>query len=582
MSRRSNRIAAFMVATMMSLTLAGCGGNAGTTTTGTTSSAGSSESSAKVSAAPAEKEKVTLKIFASAVATDITPGVQSDPVSKEIENKTGVIMDINSADGTDYSTKLAALIASSDLPDIFFIPGTGEQSIVMNSNSAYDCTELIKTNGKDMLALPIVNASIEYSKKYLGNGKLLFLNLMNGGQGAPTYPTVAPQLRWDLYKQMGYPKCDTWDELLNVLADMQKKFPTASNGKKTYGMSFFTDWGDWGILYGQMMLGYEPIVGSGMALDLNDYSKLMPNLTDKNSTYWQMAKIYNKAKQMGILDPDSVTQKYDQYIAKAKSGQSLFIISGWDRDVYPGKPEEGFMGVPIINDGKFVAAAESTMGERRYCISAKSKYPDRAIDLFNYICTVDGAKTIINGVKGQSWDSVNGVDTYKPEVEAAFLTNKSNDLAWKKQTGINIYGLFCGLAGTYKDDAGVYMDIRNSEEFQAKQASSSPKLQDFMKHYNVKTPGEPWFKVKNWVYNAVYGGALPVLPDDLKMINDKINNYKNTNVYKVILAKDDAEFSKMQDSFIKDLLDMGAQKVMDWHSEQWAKISPEITEIIKK
>lgn len=582
MSKRFTKIISFMVALIMLTTLFGCGKDTSSEVSQSSEST-TTDSSASTSSAPAEKEKVTLKIFASAVAADLVPGVQSDPIAKEIENKTGVIMDITPADGQDYSTKLAALVASGDLPDIFFIPGVNEQAIVLNSNSALDCTELVNTNGKDMLQVPIINSSIEYSKKYLGNGKLYFINLMNGGQGAPTYPTVVPQLRWDLYKKMGYPKIENYDDFLNVLAEMQKQYPTAANGKKTYGMSFFTDWGDWGILYGQMMLGYEPIAGTTMAVDLNDYSKLLPNITDKNSTYWQMAELYYKAKQMGILDPDSVTQKYDQFIAKAKAEQALSIITGWDRDTgFTGQPEEGFMGIPIINNGKFVATAESTMGERRYCISAKSKNPDRAMDLFNYICTVEGSKTVTNGVKGQSWDTVDGKDVYKTDVESVFLSNKQDETAWKKQTGIGMYRLFCGLAGSYKDDAGNYIDIKNSEGYLNKQASSNPKLQDFMTHYNVKTPGEPWFKVENWSYDAAYGGALPILPDDLKAINDNITNYKNTNIYKVILSKNDEEFNQRRDEFIKDLLDMGAQKVVDYYSEQWSKIAPEITSILKK
>lgn len=285
---------------------------------------------------------------------------------------------------------------------------------------------------------------------------------------------------------------------------------------------------------------------------------------------------------MGILDPDSVTQKYEQYIAKAKSGQALFIFTGWDRETaYAGQPEEGFAGIPVFNNNKFVSTTAGTIGDRRYAISAKSEHPDRAMDLFNYICSVEGAKTITNGIKGQTWDTVEGVEAYTAEVESILLAGK-NDAAWKKQTGVGIYPLFCGLDGTYKDDAGNYIDIKNSEGYLNRQTSTNPKLQDFMAHFNYKTPGEPWFKVKNYNYNTAYGGALPTLPDDLKVINDNLNNMKNTDVYKVILAKDDAEFSKLQDEFISKLMDMGAQKLMDWSTEQWNKLYPEISAIVGK
>lgn len=566
----SKRAALFLVV-MMLFTLFGCGGstsdNSATTTSVTTESS-------EVTTTPAAPEPVTLTL--SIIGAYVpTPGVQTDSVAKEIEKKTGITLDVTAITSeTDYKTKLGALIAAGDLPDIFWVPSQQEQAIINNSNSAYDITELVKTNGKDMLANPAIKGSLEYSMKYLGNGKLIYIPILNGDSPAPTWPIVVPNIRWDLYKQLGYPEVKSWDDLLTVLAEMQKKFPTASNGKKAYGISLFSDWGDWPIAITEAWFG-NINVGHGLSVDITDMSKLLLDYTDKNSPYFKSIKFYNKAKQMGILNPESATQKYDQQTAKVKAGQLYAQIPGWDRDLYQGNPGEGFAAIPLVENEKFVAGITSTKGGYNYAISANSKNPDRAVDLFNYLSTVEGSKTTLNGVKGITWDDVNGVEQYKSDIEAKVL--KGLDATSRIETTVDLYHQFAMLSPNYKDPAtGNYILISDSPDFLAKQFSSNLVLQDFITHYGYKTPGEPWFKLKANTYDAAIANALPTLPDDLKVIEDKVTNYKNINSFKLVMSKDDAELAAGIDKFIKDINDMGYQKVADWTMEQWAKIAPEV------
>ena len=50
------------------------------------------------------------------------------------------------------------------------------------------------------------------------------------------------EIRWDLYKQLGYPEINTLDDLVEVLADMHELDPTDDNGNPTYGLSLWPDW----------------------------------------------------------------------------------------------------------------------------------------------------------------------------------------------------------------------------------------------------------------------------------------------------------------------------------------------------
>jgi multiple sugar transport system substrate-binding protein/putative aldouronate transport system substrate-binding protein len=55
-------------------------------------------------------------------------------------------------------------------------------------------------------------------------------------------PTFGPYIRWDLYKQVGYPKLKTLSDLLPVLKEMQDKARQQTGDKKIYAMSLFKDW----------------------------------------------------------------------------------------------------------------------------------------------------------------------------------------------------------------------------------------------------------------------------------------------------------------------------------------------------
>ena len=48
--------------------------------------------------------------------------------------------------------------------------------------------------------------------------------------------------------------------------------------------------------------------------------------------YWITADMYFKANQMGILDPETYTQKNEDYSQKISEGQVFFSSMEWDFD----------------------------------------------------------------------------------------------------------------------------------------------------------------------------------------------------------------------------------------------------------
>ena len=119
-------------------------------------------------------------------------------------------------------------------------------------------------------------------------------------------------LRWDLYKQLGYPVVKTLDDMVTLFKDMKAICPTDDNGKETYAMSLWPDWDGNMVMYVKSMAtawyGYDEF---HLGLYDCDNGKFYGAL-DEEGPYIEMLKFFNKLYREGLLDPDSMTQTYDE------------------------------------------------------------------------------------------------------------------------------------------------------------------------------------------------------------------------------------------------------------------------------
>lgn len=571
----------FSVAVILSMLsiLAACGeSKTDSDTTGSSTTITQSEStSGQVSTTSTSNinntQKVTLKILASSM--DIkNPGIQKDPVAIEIERVTGVTMDITALSGTDYDTRVAALVATGDLPDIVANVSTKTNTLLTNSNSLIDLSNLIKTNGQNFLKDKKLTYAVNFNKKFKSNqtDKLFSVPLSVGNQADPTNAVVSPFIRWDYYKELGYPKCENSDDLLNVLGNMQEKHPKSENGKKAYGLSLFTDWGLWPITASMMMDGYTN--SSILLIDISNDNEPTSLYTDKLNNFWKWVNFYYKANKLGILDPDSLTMKFADYTNKIQAGQTYYEIPGWINHSYIGKtPDQGFAAVKLNPDSdKYDYKYGVVNGQDQYGVTTNCKTPDRAMDLFNYFASYEGIETMINGVKGQTWDAEKGVPVLKQSIIDE--QNKA-DPGFKDKYGMMKYSHFIGLFNPEIDP-----NYNTPFDFQKTDAAMSKGLMAYEKdqtiHYNVTLPGQIFSNKTYSEYLGAPGAALPALSNEMKRIEDKINAFAPNAVLAMIASKDDTAFNSAQDKFIKDLNAMGYDKLLKSYQDNWKKVKTDL------
>ena len=227
--------------------------------------------------------------------------------------------------------------------------------------------------------------------------------------------------RWDLYKKLGYPKIKDLDAFKNMLIKMHDICPKDDNGNPTYAVSLWSDWDDGMVMYVKSTVtayyGYDEM---GIGLYDPQTGKFHDAL-EENGPYLQMLKFYNDLYRAGLVDPDSMTQTYDQMSAKVKSGGVLFSIFnysgslGYNTDahlkagkyMYCMKPEEA---KPIVY------GMNTQGGDRITTIGAKTEYPDLCMEIINYFATPEGFMTYKYGPKGETWDYDKDHNTYFTEL----------------------------------------------------------------------------------------------------------------------------------------------------------------------
>ena len=133
-------------------------------------------------------------------------------------------------------------------------------------------------------------------------------------------------LRWDLYKELGYPEIKNMDDMVEVLAQMKEICPKDDNGKTTYGVSLFNDWdGDMVMFVKSTASAYYGYDEFGFGLYDSETQEYHPCL-EKDGPYLTALKFYNNLYQRGLLDPDSQTQKYDGMVEDYQNGTAFLNV----------------------------------------------------------------------------------------------------------------------------------------------------------------------------------------------------------------------------------------------------------------
>lgn len=554
-------------------------------------------SAAAESAAPATKAPpVVVTVFyrqGNQIAVKL--GVQEDPVAKYIADAIGIQISIYK-DGNDGTINevLATMLASNDLADVQCMGSGNNSSDGVNIEAAVKAGSIIALddllkNAPNISASADALARIDFNRKqFVKDGKAYSVGLWSG-TGLDSTPVGGPYIRWDLYKQLGYPDVSTNEKLVSALKDMAALEPKTADGQNEYGLGgWFGEaggWGGWVITNTLPWYKGQAVMNSLCLVDISS-SEILPNqLTDTNSTFWSSVDFFYKANHAGILDPDSPTQKMDKYMEKVKAGRYMLISPGWEGRGAKnymdeiGKKDTAFVCLQS-KDTSAVMAWTGFFGNTPYSIAASCKNPEAAMKLLDFLATPAGSRIMSSGIEGQAWTMQDGKPAMTDEVVKDRATMDAS--AFAEKYGLK-YTFFQSLQSNCVNPIdSEYQDLTQSPSYLAKSYNSAEK--DAIAHYGAKSITDIYLmNGKPFSYVTEYG-SLPELPVELKTEEANIDTYLYGNVFKCVYAKDDADYTMQKQAFIDGLSQFKVADLYQWYVDQYnknkANLGPQIQPLL--
>ena len=598
MRKNGKRILAMLLAAVMTASLAGC-------EKGGETAAGTAENDNGGQEAAGQDEVVTLKMFIRNQSK--YTGLQEDPVAKYIEEKLGIRIELTvdsslgntTAQTSTFNELLATKLASNDLDDIMdFGSPSGNPEILNNLNRAVEAgmiiplDDLVAEYTENLSTDPRLTIRNDYRREHMYNDGKFYSVGGWGGMGLDQLPGAANWVRWDLYKEMGYPDVETDEDYLEMLKEMQDSYPETPGGEKVYaiGGAFAAPQGMGDGFVNRdypLSKGYEPLEGN-YAVYLNHATKQVEApLQDPDSFFWNGVKLYYKANQMGILDPGAVTMSSAEYTEKINKGAYLSAVNGWqvmNKEAILdglGMKDAGYMPMRPLEDVVSLSVYwESVVGGNEFAITSKCKYPEKAIQFLDWCMSEEGSRMITQGAEGMAYT----MDGDVPSVTQQYLDDNAGgtvDMAetygkWK-YAGINAF------QHIDVDSNGYYIQpeqIPNVDNYSAvkKDALSfygTESFTDYFTQYKNRA-GE---KLPNVIWST-YTSGIGSKPDDIKQKYAQINEYMYKQIFKMIYAKDDAEYEALQNEAMEKVGELGVRDVVKWYQDRFAQLHTDLDPLI--
>lgn len=445
-----------------------------------------------------------------------------------IAEKTGAKVKEVWLTGQTAEEAIGTLVAGGEYPD-FIDGGDGEQQL-------YDAGALVALDDYIDKYPNIKNFFTEQQWEQLrqDDGHIYWIPQFSniyGEEKTCTHNDEAFWIQTRVLKWANYPTITTMDQYFDLIEQYNAANPTMEDGTANIPYTILCD--DWRYF----CLENAPLFLDGYP---NDGACIVDPATKKVIDYntTATAKIYfeklNTEYNKGIVDPESFTQTYDEYIAKVSSGRVLGMIDQWWNFAYTagdaiksaGLNEQGCSYVPlpisISADVKNqwhcsggVLNVASGLG-----ISVSCKDVEGALQFVNDLLGQEVHDIRFWGQKGVEYDVNENGEFFRTEE----MRTNCADTAYKA-SNICTYSYFPQYSGTSTDGLNAMKPEGQAIEFYD---GLSADVKECFDAYGAKTyvdmigtnetPG-PWYPMWSFagtLTTATEGGTAKTMIDEIK------------------------------------------------------------------
>ncbi len=560
MKKKGTKLMAFLLAVVVVLSMVGCGKKAESEKTNNPVADSSKDSSIDKS------ETLTLDVFATQANYQ---GLQTGWYGKVIKDKFNIELNIiapNIAGGGNVLYE--ARSAAGNLGDIVIVDNSKMKECV-DAGLVMDISKYLE--GKQNIAK--YQVGIDNLKSYIGQDAVYALPV-NASTQSPTEPTlfagkvsIASYMPFDYYQELGCPEIKNEDDLLDVLKQMQENHPETANGKKTYAFSLFKDWDGEFMAMTEKLAQAFGYIGTTGSVWTNANATESQLLIDDNSAYYNALKLYFKANQLGLLDPDSSSQDMNTMFTKVTDKQIFYLWFAWMMGNYNseerGNKGDGYAFVPVSNQMIVTDGFSSYGNGTALGIGSKAKDPERIMEFLDWTCSSEGINYYAGNIKDLTYEIIDGKQTMTDFGKNAW----GDSLSVPDELG----------GGSYKDgfpqmnaNIGNKFDIdpESGESYDVGLWETSIKLNRTLLDDNW----EKQFGAPNMVDYLQSRNMLDVIPgcaytrptEDSELSNKRLQcgTLVRETSWKMVFAKDEAEFNQLWNDMKTQLTGFGYDDII--------------------
>lgn len=387
-------------------------------------------------------------------------------------------------------------------------------------------------------------------------------------------------LRWDLYKELGYPEIKDLNDYLDVLTRMKEINPVDEAGNPTYAASLWPDWDGAMVMYIKSMAtayyGYDEL---GLGLYNVETGEFYDALGE-NSPYLEMLNFFNQLYQRDLVDPDSITQTFDEAISKVKNGGTFFSIFNFSgSDAYNTNDhiaENKMMYTYTPKEATPITYGMNVKGGNRvWSIGAKTQYPELVMEIINWLATPEGRMISEYGPKGVTWDYDVNKNTYGTQLGKAMHNDQDTEFpvdsgySGKFRDGtFQINNTTWSIAAINPDSNGERYDW---DFWKSNQSEPINDLEADWREFTGKINTQDFMEGLN--YKVALGTSFSDgrKSDELKVKWEQVTKTIKDYSWKAMYAKNDAEFAALVNQMVGIAKLYGYEQCVEWSLEEAAR-----------
>lgn len=554
-----------LISVLLAAMFAGCGSDAAST-------------DAKENADGADStEAGGVKEFTAFFAVPGSEINDDNEIQQIIADKTGVKVKETWLTGQTAEEAVGMMITGGELPD-FICGGSGQSQL-------YDADVLVALDDylDDYPNIKNFFTQQQWDQLRQDDGHIYWIPQFSNIKGEEKVCTHNDEAFWiqaRVLKWADYPEIRTMDQYFDLIERYNEANPTMEDGTENIPYTILCD--DWRYFClenaPQFLDGY-PNDGSCI-VDPETLTVIDYNTTDTAVKYFQKL---NEEYQKGIVDPESFTQTYDEYIAKLSTGRVLGMIDQWwdfaytagDAIKQAGLDAQGcdYIPLPITIDESVKNQWHCSGGVLNVsdglAITTSCEDVEAALQFVDDLLSQDIHNLRFWGVEGVDYNVDDNGEFYRTEEQRT----RAVDTAYKASHTCT-YSYFPQYSGTSDDGINANKPDGQANEFfdglndDVKEAFSAYGAETYVDMIGTNEAPGAWYPM--WSYSNSF-----TTDTEGGMAWNKIGEIKHEYLPQVVMAKDfDAAWAEYMDAY--NSCDPGAfigelQTELDKRMEEAAK-----------